>query len=115
MRTRAQASDKMPSYIYMPLPDGKADVFIYKLISADDEGYIYETNEFRTAKVTEAEVAKDPYRYLDYEKDIEKTESKSETETNIIEDEQGNKYEPIVKDGKLALKLVESFDGVLHI
>lgn len=71
MQTRTTAP--MPKYIYMPLPDGKADVFINKFIEEDEDGLLYETNEFRTSKLTEADIASDPFKFLDY-KEKEKTD-----------------------------------------
>lgn len=61
-------TNKMPEYIYMQLPDGRADVFIYKFVgeSEDGESYEYESNEFRTSKLSEADIASNPLRYLGY-------------------------------------------------
>lgn len=52
----------------MALPTGEADVFICKPTGNElEEGYEYETNEFRTKKLSESDIASDPYSYLDYE------------------------------------------------
>lgn len=64
---QTKTNQAMPKYIYMPLPDGAADVFIYKFIEEDEDGLIYESNEFRTDRLTESDVAADPFKFLDYE------------------------------------------------
>lgn len=38
-----------------------------------------------------------------------------EYEASLIPDELGNKYEQVIIDGKLILRLVESADGTLYI
>lgn len=74
MRTKAVFSEKQPDYKYMPLGDGKADVFINKFIEKvkDEEdgqfSFIYEQNEFRinAEEITEEMIKKNPLDYLDY-------------------------------------------------
>lgn len=82
MRTKINTSVTMPEYIYMPLPSGEVDVFIYKFISEDEDGmYEYETNEFRTTVITEDMVAKDPLKYLDYKEIVPTIDEK----INVLE------------------------------
>ena len=75
---RAIFTDEQPQYRYFPLPDGKADVFIYKFVETetvkpeesetDTTNYIYNMNEFRVSQkdVTEEMVKSNPMSYLDY-------------------------------------------------
>lgn len=39
----------------------------------------------------------------------------AEYEASLIQDELGNKYEQVIVDGKLTLRLVESADGTLNL
>lgn len=87
MRTITNASNPMPNYIYMPLPDGRADVFIYKPINETEDSYEYETNEFRTSKLTKSDIASDPFKYLDYEekeKGFAERISELESKTSLV-------------------------------
>lgn len=87
MRIKMNASSQMPKYIYMPLPDGTADVFIYKFVSEDEEGYTYETNEFRTSVLAEKDIAVNPYFYLDYEeheKDLDEKIAELEAQNEML-------------------------------
>lgn len=86
MRTTITASSPMPEFIYMPLPDGKADVFIYKIISENEDGYMYESNEFRTEKLTRADIASDPLSYMDYSEHKETLEEKVKRLERTIEE-----------------------------
>ena len=78
MRTKAVFSEKQPDYKYMPLGDGKADVFINKFIEKvkDEEdgqfSFIYDHNEFRvnTDEITEEMVQENPIAYLDYSDEV---------------------------------------------
>lgn len=67
MQTRTTVP--LAEYEYMPLPDGKADVFIAKFIKEDEDGLLYETNEFRTGKLKEKDIAKCPMKYLNYKEE----------------------------------------------
>lgn len=115
MRQRTTATSQLPEYIYMPLGDGSADVFIYKFISYDDENdeYEYETNEFRSWTVTEDEIKANPFIFLDYDHDeAEKAEPKNDD--SKIMDDNGNVYEQYIStEGTIMLKLVESYTGEL--
>lgn len=87
MRTITNTSNLMPEYIYMPLSNEAADVFIYKFISEDEDGYIYETNEFRTARLKKEDIASDPLSFLDYEERkpaIEERIAELEAERDIM-------------------------------
>lgn len=79
MKKIIYASSEMPSYLYMVLPSGEKDVFIYKFVSETEteEGkiYTYESNEFRTKKLTKQDIAVNPFKYLDY---VEKEATREE-------------------------------------
>lgn len=73
MQVRAIFSEKQPEYRYMPLSNGKADVFIYKFIEevTDEDGnvlFFHDFNEFKvnSSEITEKMIIKDPYKYLNY-------------------------------------------------
>lgn len=69
----ATFTDKLKmNYKYMLLPNGEADVFIYKFVeekrTEDGKEYIYEFNQFRvkTDEISEKDVKADPLSFLDY-------------------------------------------------
>lgn len=71
--TKTVFTDKPDDYGYFDLGNGLADVIIRQFDheETDTEGnrvYIYNTNEFRVEKdvITEAMVAENPFKYLDY-------------------------------------------------
>lgn len=78
MRVKAVFSEKQPDYRYMPLGDGRADVFINKFIEKikDEEdgstSFIYDHNEFRvnTNEITEENIKENPMDYLDYSNEV---------------------------------------------
>lgn len=67
--------EKQPKYRYMKLPDGTADVFIYKFIETQEKvendikttEYLYEFNQFRTSEITEDVIKENPYSFLDFQ------------------------------------------------
>lgn len=68
------------NYRYMPLPNsnGKADVMIYRFKEEvenenGEKEFIYDYNSFRTSKLKEENINKNPLAYLDYT-EKEKTE-----------------------------------------
>lgn len=71
-------SDMQPSYRYMPLGNGKADVFIYSFIGEvvneedNSTSFLYDFNEFRVdmEEITEEMISADPLSYLDYSNEI---------------------------------------------
>lgn len=72
----ATFTNKMENYKYMKLPNSnEADVFIYRFKeeSIDEDGnksYIYDFNEFRTSKLSEEDIKKDPFNYLEYSEKV---------------------------------------------
>jgi len=74
MKVRAEFKDRQPDYRYMPLGNGKADVFIYNFIEEkqDEEdnssSFIYEQNEFRvnSDEITEKMIKENLNDYLNY-------------------------------------------------
>lgn len=69
----ATFTDKLKmNYKYMLLPNGEADVFIYKFVeekrTEDGKEYIYEFNQFRvkTDEISEKDVKANPLSFLDY-------------------------------------------------
>ena len=84
----------MPLYQYMELPNEGADVFIAVPTGEETEGeYEYETNEFRTKKLTEGQIAADPIKYLDYEE----TEETMETRVRELEEKNEMLIECIIE------------------
>ena len=73
---KATFTEKQPDYRYLPLADGKADVFIYSYIgeitetTGESESVVYEydINEFRVPQnlITEDMVRDNPTKYLEY-------------------------------------------------
>lgn len=73
-----QTSVECSPLIYMKLPDGSADVFINRLVEKNEDGYIYDCNEFHTNFLTENEIRSNLDDYLNYsesEEQIDKNES----------------------------------------
>lgn len=78
MQVKAVFSEKQPDYRYMPLGDGRADVFINKFIEKikDEEdgstSFIYDHNEFRVNanEITEENIKENPMDYLDYSNEV---------------------------------------------
>lgn len=62
----AEFTEKQPSYRYMPLPNGQADVFIYEYAGERENVYLYKFNTFRTADFTEDEIAENPMQFMNY-------------------------------------------------
>lgn len=73
----AEFTEKQPTYRYMFLGNGEADVFIYKFIEekqlepiGDNQQsqlvYMYDFNTFRTNSVTEEMIKSNPLKYLNY-------------------------------------------------
>lgn len=80
MRARAEFTEEQPSYRYMELGNGKADVFIYKFIEEkqnEEDGstsFIYDFNQFNVdmEEIPEEIIEESPFDFLDYSSDIEK-------------------------------------------
>ena len=74
VREKTEFGEKQPSYRYMILPDGKADVFINNFLEEkinEEDGstsFIYEQTEFRvnSSDITEEMISDNPMSYLDY-------------------------------------------------
>lgn len=79
VRERTEFSEKQPSYRYMVLPDGRADVFINNFIEEkineedNSTSFIYEQTEFRIDSnvITEEMISESPMDYLDYSTEVE--------------------------------------------
>lgn len=92
MPVRTEFNEKQPSYRYMQLGNGQADVFIYKFVEEkinEEDGstsFIYELNEFRISvkDITEEMVKSDPLSYLHYSDSTE--EITLEERINAIEE-----------------------------
>ena len=80
MLVKAVFSEKQPSYRYMNLGNGMADVFVLNYIGEEineednSTSFIYEMNEFRVDSnaITEEMIKDDPMEYLHYSSDVEK-------------------------------------------
>lgn len=83
----------------MKLKDGNVDVFIYKFLEEQEteqgeKEYLYQFNQFKTNEelISEKDIKKDPYEYLEYDnkeltpiEKIEKLEKKVEELEKEIE------------------------------
>lgn len=65
-------------------------------------------------EMTAEEIAEQEHRRMIADAE-EIRRKETEYEASLITDELGNKYENAIVNGKQVLKLVESYDGVLHI
>lgn len=91
MKQRASFYEKQDSYKYMPIGNGKADVFIREYIGEEKEInengeetvlFIYNQNEFRVdmSIITEEMIKKDPLSYIDYDFNDSKVSMESRIE-----------------------------------
>lgn len=80
---QATFTDRQPEYRYFPIGNGRATVFIYRLVNIIDRvsnelsneeetvtwtDYIYDVNEFNCDSdlITEKDIKEDPIKYLTY-------------------------------------------------
>ncbi len=81
MKQRANFNEKQGAYKYMPLGNGKADVFIREFIEEEkqinEDGsetvlFVYNQNEFRVDvnEIPEDMIKNDPLSWMDYDPNI---------------------------------------------
>lgn len=76
----------------MKLENGEVDVFIYKFLEEQEneqgeKDFLYQFNQFRSNEenVSEKDIKKDPYSYLEYDnKELTQTEKIEQLERKVV-------------------------------
>lgn len=109
-------AEKPKNIDYRLQPDGFAEVWIYKDVHEEFDAYgnsdfVADGVLIRTL-LTEKEVEAQKDIYFDKPTEPEEHDQIKEI---LVEDDKGNKYKQVIKDGNIALELVEDYTGICHI